>query len=868
MQQLAHYELKRLVYQGAMGAVYEAFDAKLERVVAVKVLQGESLSDQAHADALNEARFLARLNHPNIIQVYDCAEYQGQHFLVMEFCRGKNLLQYQKQHLLSLEQKLSVLIDIAKGLEHAHRNGIVHRDLKPSNILISDAGVVKVADFGIAEFMGAAATTKASAGTKGYMSPEQIKGEPLSHNSDWFSFCVLGVEFLVGRHPFASTENADVTHAICAGELNDFANAGEALPAQLVNIFKQGLSVEQNERINLRRGPLSKQLEQILQILVQQAILEQQTEPLNNLEQAPSPEPVKTVTKTSNFGPVLKNMAMVIVLFSILGVVAYFAKSALYRPNVIAILPTQIDELPAEFNYYESTIRGAIQSAIWQELAAHKEQLVSHAELSIISKGAGNVRKQNPKQYFQMLAQNTGANVIITSMVVCQQSYCSLEVARLEEPDWQVADAKQWQANITDSSNMHESARFYTAALFNRTMISETANEQLKEQVFGYYSRYYQHGEVSTAFFEQVVSTISEQPNFGVTYTLARELALQLESITGDASFINSVDALLDDAPKQYKQSLGYLRNKAHLQLALGDAEHAAEYIEKIRAQGGAEAEYYNLKASLFMHQKAREDARTMLEKSLIARPNINVQKKLATLLYALGEAESTKAILQDIVDKIPTEKDAHQLLTVISLIGGDFGDVVKRYESLLAENADQKDFANINTLSNLSLAYLYSQHYSQAQLIAGQAYQLAPSNSAIALNYADALTLSGMVAQAKEHYQRVISINNGDDSAYSWSDRAQAYAHLGDYQQATVAIKAALEAGPNLADVYYAAAIVYSTSGDKHSALYYVQKSLDAGYHPNWFEVPWFKPLCDNTQFVSLLNQPQRLCSEAFSPL
>ncbi|WP_462157185.1 protein kinase domain-containing protein [Pseudoalteromonas sp. GB56] len=868
MQQLAHYELKRLVYQGAMGAVYEAFDSKLERVVAVKVLQGESLSDEAHADALNEARFLARLNHPNIIQVYDCAEYEDLHFLVMEFCRGKNLLQYQKQHLLSLEQKLSVLIDIAKGLEHAHRNGIVHRDLKPSNILISDAGVVKVADFGIAEFMGAAATTKASAGTKGYMSPEQIKGEPLSHNSDWFSFCVLAVEFLSGRHPFANSEYTDITHAICAGEFNDFADCGEALPPQLVNIFKQGLSVDQHERINLRRGTLSKQLEQILQILVQQAILEQQTEPLNNLEPAPELEPNTSPQKKAQTSLKIKNIVLVVALFSILGVMTYVAKHALYRPDVIAILPTQLDELPSEFNYYESTIRGAIQSAIWQELSAQNEHLVSHAELSIIAKGAGDILGQNPKQYFQMLAQSTGANVIVTSVVVCQQSYCSLEVARLEEPDWQVADAKQWQANITDSSSMHESARFYTAALFNRTMISEAENEQLKEQVFGYYSRYYQHGEVSKAFFEQVVSTVAEQPNFGVTYTLARELALQLESVTGDASFIKTVNGLLNDAPTQYKQSLGYLRNRAHLLLALGETQEADDYIQKIRAQGGAEAEYYNLKASLFIRQDARQDARAMLEKSLIARPNINVQKKLATLMYALGEVESTKAILQDIVNKIPTEKDAHQLLTVIALVGGDFKDVVQRYESLLEENADQKDYANINTLSNLSLAYLYSQHYSQAQLIAGQAYQLAPNNSAIVLNYADALTLSGRVIQAKEHYQMVIDINNGDDSAYSWSDRAQAYAHLGDYQQATVAIKAALESGANLGDVFYAAAIVYSTSGDKHSALYYVQKSLDSGYHPNWFEVPWFKPLCENAQFVSLLNQPQRLCAEVVNPL
>ena len=153
MRTLAHYELNKVVYQGGMGTIYEAFDTKLERTVALKVLN-TSGGSELDEDALSEARFLARLNHPNIIQVFDCGQSDGQQYLVMEFCRGKNLLQYQKQHVLTLEQKLAMLVDIAKGLEHAHRNSIIHRDLKPSNILISEAGQVKVADFGIAGFVG------------------------------------------------------------------------------------------------------------------------------------------------------------------------------------------------------------------------------------------------------------------------------------------------------------------------------------------------------------------------------------------------------------------------------------------------------------------------------------------------------------------------------------------------------------------------------------------------------------------------------------------------------------------------------------------------------------------------------------------
>ncbi|WP_105214832.1 serine/threonine-protein kinase [Pseudoalteromonas sp. T1lg22] len=877
MQKLAHYEIKHLIYQGAMGTVFEAFDTKLERTVALKVLAQADLSAADSAEALSEARFLARLNHPNIIQVFDCAEDQDTHFLVMEFCRGKNLLQYQKQHLLSLEQKLSLLIDIAKGLEHAHRNGIIHRDLKPSNILISESGAVKVADFGIAEFIGANAKAGASAGTQGYMAPEQILGQPLSNNSDWFSFCVLAIELLTGQHPYGGQgqgSEKDMARAICDGQFIDLNAFSAYLPQPLIHILSQGLAVEPGKRVNLRRGALSTQLEQILQLQVQQAIMAQQTEPLEAPAQgkqnemasseaaSEASEPAKTSSKPTRrawyYGLTFSFIAVLLVSL-------YLFRDYFIKAPVVAILPTQVEIDAPELAYYQGTLSGSIQSALWQQLASQNEHLVSRTELQMLAKGVEPERLQDPKTYFQMLADYTGASVFITSSASCQQRYCSIEISRLEAPDWQLVATKQWQSDLVDTRNVHESARFYGASLFaHETSFNMQDEQALQEQIFNYYNRYYNDDEISEPLFNEVMALLSTQSHFDVGYTLARELALQLKEITGKDEYLEQVQGLLAQAPRQYQRRPSYFSSRILLSLAQGKVEDASHDLAQLRRLGGGEAEYLNLQASWYLAQGEREKGRDALERSLMMRPNLNVQIKLASLLYSMGDIDSALSLLDDVLNKLPLDKDALQLMAVLALTQGDFATVIRHYEALIKESLDPKDVANTSILANLALAYLYVQQYQQAQIIAGQAHSLAPNNSGILLNYADALTLAGQLALGREYYQRVIDVNNGQQSAYSWSDRAQAYAHLGDYQRATTAINTSLELGQELADIHYAAAIVYAATGDNHSALYYVQKAMQAGYGANWFVLPWFKPLCAYPQFTERLHQSQRLCDDA----
>jgi TM2 domain-containing membrane protein YozV/predicted Ser/Thr protein kinase len=202
-------EVLGLIGKGGMGAVYKARQPALDRFVALKVLPPAFANDPGFAERFNrEARALARLNHPNIVAVYDFGKAGDLHYVLMEFIDGANLREVERSHSLSPEQALAIVPQICEALQFAHNEGIVHRDIKPENLLLDKKGRVKITDFGIAKIVGlpAGALNLTSAGdvvgTPHYMAPEQIE-KPLTvdHRADIYSLGVVFYEMLTGELP-------------------------------------------------------------------------------------------------------------------------------------------------------------------------------------------------------------------------------------------------------------------------------------------------------------------------------------------------------------------------------------------------------------------------------------------------------------------------------------------------------------------------------------------------------------------------------------------------------------------------------------------------------------------------------------------
>jgi predicted Ser/Thr protein kinase/dienelactone hydrolase len=221
-QTVSHYRILEKLGEGGMGVVYKAHDTKLDRDVALKFLPSHlSTSEQDKARFVVEAKAASALNHPNILTIYDFHEEEGQSFIAMELVEGESLRAEvaeakEKGTQLPIPQVLGYADQIAQGLSKAHEKGIVHRDIKSENIMVTNDGLIKIMDFGLAKLKGKVGVTKAGStvGTAAYMSPEQVQGEEVDEQTDIWSFGVVIHELVTGKLPFRGEHESAMMYSI------------------------------------------------------------------------------------------------------------------------------------------------------------------------------------------------------------------------------------------------------------------------------------------------------------------------------------------------------------------------------------------------------------------------------------------------------------------------------------------------------------------------------------------------------------------------------------------------------------------------------------------------------------------------------
>ncbi|MCB9700843.1 MAG: protein kinase [Myxococcales bacterium] len=255
--------------QGGMGAVYTAYDEELDRRVALKLVRESAGVDTlGHARMQREAQAMARLSHPNVVQVYDVGSHEGQIFIAMEYVRGSTLRTWQERRdpatAASRRAILDMYMQAGRGLAAAHRAGMVHRDFKPDNVLVGDDGRARVLDFGLAASISQAATasgpeldtasaatgltlTGAVLGTPAFMAPELFLARPSDARTDQFSFCVALYRALYGAPPFAGETFTALASSVCSGEL-EAAPERTAVPPWLRAVLVRGLARDPADR--------------------------------------------------------------------------------------------------------------------------------------------------------------------------------------------------------------------------------------------------------------------------------------------------------------------------------------------------------------------------------------------------------------------------------------------------------------------------------------------------------------------------------------------------------------------------------------------------------------------------------------------
>ena len=246
---ISHYRVVEKLGEGGMGMVYLAQDLTLGRSVALKFLSlSLGINDSYRQRFMHEARAASTLDHVNICTIFEIGETEeGLLFISMAYCEGETLKEKMNRGPLPLGEAVDVCVQVAQGLDHAHGHGIVHRDIKPSNLIITNHGIVKIVDFGLAKLSGQPGLTKPGmiVGTPAYLSPEQSRGEEVDHRSDIWSLGVLLYEMVVGRLPFYGPYEAATLHSILTESLPPITRD---IPPGLKSVIEGALRKEQDFR--------------------------------------------------------------------------------------------------------------------------------------------------------------------------------------------------------------------------------------------------------------------------------------------------------------------------------------------------------------------------------------------------------------------------------------------------------------------------------------------------------------------------------------------------------------------------------------------------------------------------------------------
>lgn len=258
---LGKYEVQKELSRGAMGIVYLGYDPFIDRPVAIKVAFVEALNDPESGARyrkmfFNEAHTAGLLTHPNIISIYDAGVDNDTCYIVMEYVEGGKTLKdhCRSDNLLPIDRVVEIIFKCAKALDYAHRQGVIHRDIKPSNLLFTPDQDVKIGDFSIAHINKADSTETQPLGMIGsprYMSPEQLREDIITTQTDLFSLGVIMYELLTGRHPFNADSFSRLVSKILNEEPPPMRDVRTDLPDALEKIMRKAISKDMNERYKM-----------------------------------------------------------------------------------------------------------------------------------------------------------------------------------------------------------------------------------------------------------------------------------------------------------------------------------------------------------------------------------------------------------------------------------------------------------------------------------------------------------------------------------------------------------------------------------------------------------------------------------------
>jgi len=896
---LPHYSRERILGEGGMGKVYLAQDNQLQRQVAIKELTYQPNGDTAN-HALQEARLLARVNHSNIIQIYNVHD-EGDHIsLVMEYFNSKTLTQFQQETYCTLVQKLDLLKQLSAGLVAAHKNDVIHCDLKPNNILVNDQGLLKITDFGIALIANNENITNTSEGNEQadndegiqygsllYMSPEQIQRQAVDYRSDIFSFGIVAYQLMVGSHPFAFGNNGgsatDIANRICESTPEHAKNLMLNAPSALTDLLMEML-IQPLEQRTLTASGIENRLKHIRTALMQAEISEQATLPLNELPLSAGAVGMGGGNTASYTQPILHTQAIqhnqaiqvsksrptpwfrqtniaitsMIILCLMIIILYWFDKTNEVETKQVVILKPMLSDSSLMAPMQQDLVTSAVEDALRQAVINTKNMyLISQREVNAITKAYPDDLKK--------LKQAVGASDIISTELACDNSRCKVSFSRLvanpnnsdSSEALAVKSEKNWLVPIDKFNVIFSTSQTQFASLFPEQLevnqsglVQRPINEEDYRHYIELYSQIKDHGNYSAESLTKLEALLERSPYLYAAYGLYRDTALDLYLDSKDKKYFQQLDLLLKKSPPEYRYSVFEAIDRFWLASDQGDKTEAQLQFGEAKKRGTDDLTVLSLEAFMFFNNGQYKEAVDSYSSTFKLRPSSYLLYNIAFSYWRMGDLIKAESSLDKMLAIVPDNYKAQQLQASIWLLQGELELAITAYEKIVTSLSNGKD------LTNLSLAYGLNKQYIKSLELAQQALKTNPKHPVNLLNLADIEMILGSKTSAITHYQQVVASLLGKNEIKDLIHLAQAYGQLNEANLAIAALSKAQVLAPDNGEVSYSSAIVYSLLKEEASAIHHVRVALKYNVGVVWFNLPWFDNLCSDNEFTQLMKK------------
>jgi serine/threonine-protein kinase len=868
-----------------MGKVYLAQDNQLQRQVAIKELTYQPKDEEVN-HALQEARLLARVNHSNIIQIYNVHD-EGDHIsLVMEYFNSKTLTQFQQEAYTTLVQKLDLLQQLSAGLAAAHKNDVIHCDLKPSNILVNDQGQLKITDFGIALLATnesqnsepSASNNPLQFGSLLFMSPEQIKLQAVDYRSDIFSFGIIAYQLMVGSHPFAYGNNggsaADVAKRICEHTPEHAKNLMLNAPSALTDLLMEML-VKPLEQRTLSAEAIENRLKHIRTALLQAQISEEETLPLagfplpsvtsNEYAQDENTAPVQqshlnNQNLLTSKNPTIQWLKLSFTKVASLALLCLTVFLALWfnstqeveTKQMVILKPTLVDSslmAPMQQDLVISAVEDALRQAV---INTKNMYLISQREVNAIT-------KEYPDD-LNKLRQAVGASDIISTTLECDNNRCKVSFSRLvvnenNSNNLSVKSEKNWLAPIDKFNVIFSTSQTQFASLFPAktevnqfALVQRPVNEDDYRDYIALYSQIKGHGNYSEKSLTQLEALLTHSPYLYAGYGLYRDAALDLYLDSKDKKYFQQLDVLLQNSPPEYRYSVFAAVDRFWLASDRGNMAEARIQVGEAKKRGADDLTILGFEAFMFFNNGNYKKAADSYANAFKLRPSSSLLYNIAFSYWRMGDLTKAESSLNKMLKIVPNDYKAIRLQANIWLLQGRLDLAITAYLKIVNSINNGRD------LTNLSLAYSLNKQYDKSLEFAKKALEQNPKHPFKLLNLADIEMILGDKKSAKSHYRQVVASLIGKSEVKYLANLAQAYGQLEQSNLAIAALSKAQALAPESGEVSYASAIVYSLLKEKASAIHHVEAALKNDVGIVWFNLPWFDSLCVENEFQQLM--------------